>query len=167
MLTGPAAIVGLERSLHRCAPVGRPAVEGRRGTGKRPFRSRCASVEHGARPNHERRGPPASHQPHPTGGLTAAISNISYPDLLIHSSHRPICLPVASWRVRTAPMSSDRPHREKRVPPARTRAMGGICAHPDTQCYVPPPAGKVEKASRDHRSPTRSFSTTDSTTVDM
>ena len=45
--------------------------------------------------------------------------------------------------------------------------MGGTCAHPDTRCYVPPPAGKVVKASRDHRSPTRSFSTTDSTTVDM
>jgi len=67
VLTGPPAIVGLKRSLHRCAPVGSPAVEGRRGTGKRPFRSRCASVQHGARPNHERRGPPASHQLHPTG----------------------------------------------------------------------------------------------------
>jgi len=31
-------------------------VEGRCGTGKRPSRSRCASVEHGACPNYERRG---------------------------------------------------------------------------------------------------------------
>ena len=45
--------------------------------------------------------------------------------------------------------------------------MGGTCANPDTRCYVPPPAGKVEKAPRDHWSPTRPFSTTDSTTVDM
>ncbi len=64
-------------------------------------------------------------------------------------------------------MSSVPTSREKSSPPAKTPPIKGTCADPDTRCYVPPPAGKVVKASRDHRSPTRSFSTTDSTTVDM
>ena len=59
---------------------------------------RSADVEHDARPDHERRGLPAPHQPHRLKSPSTTYGQTSHQNVLIHSPHRLVISPDLSWK---------------------------------------------------------------------